>query len=122
MLVLLMLKLMGISLNKEISKKMKIEIFGDSITNGYALEASSDDTPFSTKYENYSLSYAYLTEKQLNINVNAISVSGFPLYKSIYTDNSIIKTIPEIFTLSSFSSNKTIDNLQNGISLIYPLL
>lgn len=90
-------------------KKMKVEIYGDSITNGYGVEAKSLESPFKTSEENFALSYAYLFKENLDIDIQIVSASGFPLYRSIYNEDSKIKTIPDMLNLASFNSQKNFD-------------
>ncbi|MDD2434042.1 MAG: SGNH/GDSL hydrolase family protein [Bacilli bacterium] len=92
----------GVFLAFEEKEKIKVEIYGDSITNGYGVEATSSDSPFKTSEENFALSYAYLFKENLDFDIQVVSASGFPLYRSIYNENSMIKSIPEMFSLASF--------------------
>ena len=90
-------------------EKIKVEIYGDSITNGYGVEAKSAESPFKTSEENFALSYAYLFKENLDIDIQTVSVSGFPLYRSIYNETSKIKTIPDMLTLASFDFQKSFE-------------
>lgn len=97
----------GAFLLHEEKKKIQVEIFGDSITCGYGVEASSGDSPFKTSEENFALSYAYLLKEKLDLEIQAVSVSGFPLYRSIYSEGSKITTIPDMLNLASFDWQKS---------------
>jgi lysophospholipase L1-like esterase len=99
----------GKFLSFEEKEKIKIEIYGDSITNGYGVEAKSSESPFKTSEENFALSYAYLFKENLDVDIQAVSVSGFPLHRSIYNEASKIKTIPDMLTLASFDFQISFD-------------
>jgi len=90
-------------------EKIKVEIYGDSITNGYGVEAKNVESPFQTSEENFALSYTYLFKENLDIDIQVVSASGFPLYRSIYNETSKIKTVPDMLTLASFDFQKNFD-------------
>ncbi len=69
-------------------KTLKIEFIGDSLTCGYGIEAGSVGT-FSTKTENFTKTYAYLTAERLNADYSVISFSGYGLLSG-YTPNGVI--------------------------------
>lgn len=98
----------GTFLLHEEKKRINVEIYGDSITCGYGVEASSKNSPFKTSEENFALSYAYLLKEKLDLEIQAVSVSGFPLYRSIYSEGSKITTIPDMLNLASFNWNQSL--------------
>ncbi len=61
---------------------LKIEFIGNSITCGYGTEATDPETHFSYETENHCLSYAHLTGRALNADVNVVSRSGIGMYRN----------------------------------------
>ncbi|MCM1076973.1 MAG: GDSL-type esterase/lipase family protein [Bacteroides sp.] len=61
---------------------LRIEFIGNSITCGYGTEAENGDTRFSYDTENQTLSYAYLTARELNADFNIVARSGIGMYRS----------------------------------------
>lgn len=62
--------------------KPKIEFIGNSITCGYGTEAPDAQTKFSYDTENHCLSYAYLTARTLDADVNVVARSGIGVYRN----------------------------------------
>lgn len=60
----------------------RIEFIGNSITCGYGTEADSAQIHFSFDNENHTLSYAYLTGRALDLDVNVVARSGIGMYRS----------------------------------------
>lgn len=60
----------------------KIEFIGNSITCGYGTEADSGQVHFSFETENHTLSFAYLTARALDLDVNVVARSGIGMYRS----------------------------------------
>lgn len=58
------------------AKKRKIEVYGDSITCGYAVEDSSGKDRGTAPYENGYISYAAITARHFNADYVSISKSG----------------------------------------------
>lgn len=58
-------------------RDLKIEFIGDSITCGYGVDATSKNSPFSTKTEDNTKTYAYKTAKALNADYSMVSISGW---------------------------------------------
>lgn len=69
------------------NKDLKIEFIGDSITCGYGIDEGAYGT-FSTKTENFSKTYAYLTSQKLNADYSAVCFSGYGVVSG-FTDNGI---------------------------------
>lgn len=89
----------------------KIEIYGDSLTCGLGLLGNINDPNYYLKDENVILSYGIVASSLLQDETSLISISGFPLYKSPYNENSIIKNIPSLLNLSDFHHQKNINDL-----------
>lgn len=68
-------------------RDLKIEFIGDSITCGYGIDEGAYGA-FSTKTENFSKTYAYLTSQKLNADYSAVCFSGYGVISG-YTDNGI---------------------------------
>ena len=70
-------------------KVLKIEFVGDSITTGYGVRAKSADEDYSVATQDVTLSYAYLTARALNAEMQIVAASGWGLYKSKYAEHAI---------------------------------
>jgi len=57
-------------------KKLRIEYLGDSITCAYGVECKSPSEPFQTTTENFELSYAFLSAKELDADYSGVCYSG----------------------------------------------
>ena len=66
-------------------KHLKIEFIGDSITCGYGVDGTLEDT-YSTHNENVTKAYAYLTAQALHADYSMVSFSGHGIISG-YTDN-----------------------------------
>ena len=66
-------------------KKLAIEFIGDSITCGYGVDGTLEDT-YSTHNENVTKAYAYLTAQALEADYSMVSYSGHGIISG-YTDN-----------------------------------
>lgn len=66
-------------------KKLAIEFIGDSITCGYGVDGTLEDT-YSTHNENVTKAYAYLTAQTLDADYSMVSYSGHGIISG-YTDN-----------------------------------
>lgn len=69
-------------LDKPSRPELKIEFIGNSITCGYGLEADSAQVHFAYDNENHTLSYAYLTARELDADFNVVARSGIGMYRS----------------------------------------
>lgn len=61
-------------------KDFKIEFIGDSITCGYGLDQNEQYTYFTTRTENFSKTYAYLTAEYFDADFSAVAFSGYGVY------------------------------------------
>ena len=57
-------------------KKLRIEYIGDSITCAYGVESASPAESFKTTTENFELSYAFLSAKELDADYSGVCFSG----------------------------------------------
>lgn len=85
------------------SLDLKIEVFGDSVTCGYAVESDDYYEKFSTRTENSTKSYANYAANYLNADVSLVSAGGYGLYKSAYTENLKPDNVAEMFSLADFT-------------------
>lgn len=90
-------------------KQMKIEFYGDSLTCGFGNLSECAEDPFSTKTESFLEGYAYKLSKALNAEYSAISVSGFPVYKSRWNEGFPIDSIPDMVSICDYSEDMTFD-------------
>jgi len=68
--------------------KLNLEVIGDSITCGYGIEGIWEKDTFTTQQERADKSYAFLTARNLNANLQCCSWSGIGLI-SKYVDESV---------------------------------
>lgn len=61
---------------------VKIEFIGNSITCGYGSEAPDRSNGFSYDTENHCKTYAHLTGRALNADVNVVARSGIGIYRN----------------------------------------
>jgi len=85
---------------KSKSLDLKMEFFGDSVTCGYGVEATSYYERFSTRAENSMKSFANYAANYLNADCSLVSVGGYPIFKSKYTLNNNPNNIPSMFSLA----------------------
>ena len=57
-------------------KKLRIEYIGDSITCAYGIECASTSEPFQTTTQNFELTYAFLSAKELDADYSCVCYSG----------------------------------------------
>lgn len=78
-------------------KELKIEFVGDSITCGYGVDGTLQDT-FSTHNEDATQAYAYRTAQLLNADYSLVSSSGYGIISG-YTngDKNEMQTLPQYY-------------------------
>ena len=86
-------------------KNRKIEIIGDSISCGYGLDGT-DQESFSTSTENVTKTYGYLLAKSLDADYSIVSYSGYGVYSGYTTDGSrqSEKLLPPYYDKIGFSN------------------
>lgn len=89
---------------------LKIEVYGDSVTCGYAVESTDYYENFTTRTENAMMSYAHVAGNLLAAETSLISAGGYPLYQSIYSNKNTPSTIPQMFSLADFTYATTDSN------------
>ncbi|MBQ7919791.1 MAG: hypothetical protein IJ324_07630 [Lachnospiraceae bacterium] len=72
-----------------------VEFIGDSITCGYGVDDMDLRHTFSTATEDVTRGYAYLTAKELGMDVNIVSCSGYGVLSG-YTDDPQVQNTAEL--------------------------
>ncbi len=90
--------------------KLKIEIYGDSITAGNGDEGVEGDDEFETRTENALTSYGALAAEKLQADFSIIAIGGYPVYKSPWNSFATIKTIPQMFSFADYDWGTTFEN------------
>lgn len=73
-----------------VGNKIKMEFIGDSITCGYGLDEENSYAGFSTRTENFSETYAYLTSSAINAECYAVAYSGYGVLSG-FTSNGVLR-------------------------------
>lgn len=97
----------------------KIEMIGDSITNGYGVLGADQTCSFSPDTEDESMAWGALAASQLNAVHNAIAWSGIGLYRNY--DQTTTGTMPDLYGLSvptDVTSNWTASNFEPDVIVI----
>ena len=83
-------------------KALKIEFVGDSITTGYGVRAKRADEEYTTATQDAMLSYAGLTARAMNAEMQVVAASGWGVYKSKYAS----QAIPDYYGNVDLTRNK----------------
>lgn len=75
-------RIKGKTLDAPQRPELKLEFIGNSITCGYGTEEDDPEKGFSYDTENHTLSYAYLTARNLNADFNVVARSGIGIYRN----------------------------------------
>ncbi|MDR2201198.1 MAG: GDSL-type esterase/lipase family protein [Clostridiales bacterium] len=70
-------------------KPLKIEVFGDSVTCGYGMSARPFETEFSTRTEEGLQTYAYLTARALDADLQIMAASGWGINVGLGPNTSV---------------------------------
>ena len=95
----------------EAKNGLNIEFYGDSLTCGFGNLATDPTLPFTTSTESFLDGYSYLLAKKLNANYSAVSVSGFPVYKSRWNQGFPIDSIADMISVAGYGDNHTFDTV-----------
>ena len=93
---------------KELSLKM--EVFGDSVTCGYAVESDDFYENFTTRTENGMKTFANYAANLLNSDISSVSAGGYPLYRSIYSEYNHPSAVPQLFSMAEFEYQTSFDH------------
>ena len=89
---------------------LKIEVYGDSVTCGYAVESDDFYENFTTRTENGMKTYANYAANVLNADLSSVSAGGYPLYKSIYCEYNHPDNIPDMLSMAEFEYQTSFDH------------
>jgi hypothetical protein len=90
-----------------IKPRLKIEIYGDSITAGNGVLGVVGDDNFETRTENALISYGALASEALDAEFSLIAIGGYALYKSPWNTDAPIKNIPQMFSFADCTWSTT---------------
>ena len=99
--------------------RLNIEYYGDSLTCGFGAMSTDPSEPFRTSTESFLDSYSYMVAKALNANYSAISISGFPVYKSRWNQSFPIDSVADMISISSYKEDDTIETVIPWDNTIY---
>lgn len=91
------------------SKKLKIEIIGDSITCGYGIDGKNELEDFSTATEDVTKAYSYKTMQALNADYSFVAYSGHGIISG-YTGDGVKRAdqlVPPYYEKFAFSFGGT---------------
>lgn len=92
----------------EDKKHLNIEFYGDSLTCGFGSLSTDPSLPFETKTESFFDAYPYKLAQKLDANYSAISVSGFPVYKSRWNQGFALDSVADMISISSYHNDDTL--------------
>lgn len=93
------IKATGTAIKPTPNKEKLIEFVGDSITCGYGVDDPDRNHHFSTKTEDVTKAYAYLTAQKLNADYSIVSFSGYGIISGYSGDGKkvAIQTLPPLY-------------------------
>ena len=83
------IKVTGTVIRPTAQKELLIEFIGDSITCGYGVDDPNKDNHFSTKTEDVTKTYAYLTAQALDADYSMVSFSGHGIISGYTTGDKV---------------------------------
>lgn len=89
---------------------LKMEVYGDSVTCGYAVESKDFYENFTTATENACKSFANVAANKLSGDVSLISMGGYPMYKSKHSQGCKPDSIPGMFSLAETEWSTSFDH------------
>ena len=98
-------------------KDLRIEYIGDSITCAWGIESASEAEPFQTTTQNFELTYAYLSAKELNADYSCVCYSGSGVagggnqMPKVYTKTNAFTSYNEDWDFSKFPNDVVVINL-----------
>ena len=98
-------------------KDLRIEYIGDSITCAWGIESASEAEPFQTTTQNFELTYAYLSAKELNADYSCVCYSGSGVagggnqMPKVYTKTNAFTSYNEDWNFSKFPNDVVVINL-----------
>jgi lysophospholipase L1-like esterase len=89
---------------------LKMEVYGDSVTCGYAVESDNYYENFTTRTENGMKTYANYAANLLNSDISSVSAGGYPLYWSRWSENNTPSTVPDFFSRAEIAYQTDFDH------------
>ena len=83
------IKVTGTAIRPTAQKELLIEFIGDSITCGYGVDDPDKNNHFSTKTEDVTKTYAYLTAQALDADYSMVSFSGHGIISGYTTGDKV---------------------------------
>ncbi len=101
------IKVVGSEIKPTANKDMLIEFVGDSITCGYGVDDPDKDHHFSTKTEDITKAYGYLTAQTLDADYSMVSLSGYGIISGYSGDGKKVpvQTLPQYYDKLGYSWN-----------------
>lgn len=102
------IKAVGAAIKPTADKDMLVEFVGDSITCGYGVDDPDKDHHFSTKTEDVTKAYGYLTAQKLNADYSMVSLSGYGIISGYSTDDKKVEvqTLPQYYDKLGYCWNR----------------
>lgn len=93
------IKATGTAIKPTLNKDKLIEFVGDSITCGYGVDDPDKSHHFSTKTEDVTKAYAYLTAQKLNADYSIVSFSGYGIISGYSGDGNKVaaQIVPPLY-------------------------
>lgn len=105
------IKATGTAIKPTPNKDMLIEFVGDSITCGYGVDDPDKNHHFSTKTEDVTKAYGYLTAQKLNADYSMVSFSGYGIISGYSGDGKKVaaQIVPPLYDKlgTTWTSNGT---------------
>lgn len=98
-------------------KDLRIEYIGDSITCAWGIESASEAEPFLTTTQNFELTYAFLSAKELNADYSGVCYSGSGVagggnqMPKVYTQTNAFTSYFEEWDFTKFPNDVVVINL-----------
>lgn len=101
------IKAAGAAIKPTPNKNMLIEFVGDSITCGYGVDDPDRNHHFSTKTEDVTKAYGYVTAQKLNADYSMVSLSGYGVISGYSGDGKKVpvQTLPQYYDKLGYSWN-----------------
>ncbi|MCM1298833.1 MAG: GDSL-type esterase/lipase family protein [Firmicutes bacterium] len=95
----------GAAIKPTSDKEMLVEFVGDSITCGYGVDDPDKNHHFSTKTEDVTKAYAYLTAQKLDADYSMVSLSGYGIISGYSGDGEkvAVQTLPQYYDKLGYS-------------------
>lgn len=98
------IKVTGTTIKPTAEKDLLIEFIGDSITCGYGVDDPDENNHFSTRTEDVTKTYAYLTAQALDADYSMVSYSGHGIISGFTTGDKVTsQLVPPYYTKLGYS-------------------